>query len=88
MLIIEYECNWLKLFGIDKDLMWFGFDDNFVGYDVFLYDGGVEGLVNLLIEVKFIVVFFFCFILIRNEWDKVEKVGENYIFYIWDMVLD
>lgn len=88
MLTIEYERNRLKSLGIDKDPMWPGLDDNFAGYDVLSYDGGVEGLVNLLIEVKSTVASPLRFILTRNEWDKAEKVGENYIFHIWDMALD
>lgn len=85
LLTIDYERKRLASFGIDKEVEWPGFDDNFAGYDVLSYDQNETGIVARLIEVKSTVTSPLQFIVTRNEWDKAVQVGIAYSFHIWDM---
>lgn len=82
LLTIEYERKRLLDIGIDKEVQWPGFDDNFAGYDVLTYDHGDTGIVTRLVEVKSTIQSPLRFIVSRNEWDKAEQSGEAYIFHV------
>jgi hypothetical protein len=84
-LSIDSEIARLKKLGLDMQPDWMGLDDNFAGYDVLSHDI-VEGeVVPLMIEVKSTTVSPLRFYLTRNEWNQAEKIGESYIFHVWDM---
>lgn len=87
-LTIDHEIEELKKKGIDKVPEWTGLDDNFAGYDVLSYEPGENGPVQKMIEVKSTTASPLRFILTRNEWNKANKVGEAYIFHVWDMQKD
>ena len=85
ILTIAHERERLQVLGIDKYPSWPGLDDNFAGYDVLSYDSGPHGLVNKMIEVKSTTASPLRFFISRNEWKQAEKVGEAYLFHVWDM---
>ncbi|MDZ4752109.1 MAG: DUF3883 domain-containing protein [Flavobacteriales bacterium] len=85
IMTIEYERKKLAKVGIDKEVEWPGFDDNFAGYDVLSYDKIESGIVARMIEVKSTISSPLRFILTRNEWDKAKNSMDSYIFHIWDM---
>jgi hypothetical protein len=84
-LSIGHEIARLAQLGIDRVPEHKGLDDNFAGYDVLSYDIGEVGPVNRMIEVKSTVAAPLRFIVTRNEWDQAEKIGDAYIFHVWDM---
>lgn len=84
-LTLEYEAAELAKLGIDRSPVWMAIEDNFVGYDVLSYRNTGEGVQNLLIEVKSTVASPLRFIVTRNEWNNADKVGEAYLFYVWNL---
>lgn len=85
LLTLAHEKERLEGIGINQAPEWPGLDDNFAGYDVLSYDQGEHGVVNRMIEVKSTTASPLRFMLSRNEWSQAEKVGDSYIFHIWDM---
>ncbi|MCZ7912296.1 DUF3883 domain-containing protein [Agrobacterium leguminum] len=84
-LTIDSEVQKLSDLGIDREPLWIGLDDNFAGYDVLSYDLIGEEIVSRMIEVKSTIASPLRFILTRNEWDQAAKIGDAYIFHVWDM---
>lgn len=71
--------------GIAETVRWTGLDDNTKGYDILSYEW-VDGAVRIkLIEVKSTIASPLRFRLTRNEWDQANRVGEAYVFHIWDL---
>lgn len=87
-LTIEYEKDRLKVLGIAKTPEWTGLDDNFAGYDVLSHDLVAGAEVNRMIEVKSTVNSPLRFYLSRNEWNTADKIGNAYIFHVWNMALE
>lgn len=84
-LSIDSEIARLKDLGLDLLPDWIGLDDNFAGYDVLSYDLVGDELVPIMIEVKSTTASPLRFYLTRNEWNQAKKIGESYIFHVWDM---
>ena len=84
-LTLAHEEAELASLGINQLPIWMAIEDNFVGYDVLSYRLTAEGIQNLLIEVKSTVASPLRFIVTRNEWNNADKVGEAYLFHVWDM---
>ncbi|OLF71403.1 hypothetical protein AWH62_12720 [Maricaulis sp. W15] len=85
ILTIEYERATLSSLGIDRQPEWPGLDDNFAGYDVLSFDIRDASIVSKMIEVKSTTASPLRFYITRNEWRQAEKVGDRYIFHVWDM---
>lgn len=87
-LTIEYEIERLKALGIEKTPEWTGLDDNFAGYDVLSHDLVAGAEVNRMIEVKSTINSPLRFYLSRNEWNTADKIGDAYVFHVWNMALE
>lgn len=87
LLTLKYEQKRLKGLGIQKKPEWPGLDDNFAGYDVLSYDLAGTNIKNRMIEVKSTIQSPMRIIVTSNEWEKAEKFGDTYFFYIWEMRL-
>lgn len=87
-LTIEHEKQRLGRIGITKTPEWKGLDDNYAGYDVLSFDMKNGSETNLMIEVKSASTKPPFFHLSRNEWNKANESGENYIFHLWNMKTD
>jgi len=87
-LTIEYEKQRLKALGILKDPQWTGLDDNYAGYDVLSHDLVNGSEVNRMIEVKSTTNSPLRFYLSRNEWNTADKIGDAYVFHVWNMAVD
>tara|TARA_R110001606_G_scaffold233942_1_gene381529 strand:+ start:30478 stop:31308 length:831 start_codon:yes stop_codon:yes gene_type:complete len=85
ILSIEHERERLKKLGIEKEPEWPGLDNNYAGYDVLSYDLGQYGLINRMIEVKSTTASPLRFFVTQNEWNQAKKVGDAYLFHVWDM---
>lgn len=84
-LTINHETQRLINHGIDREPEWVGLDDNFAGYDVLSYDLHGSRIMNKMIEVKSTNATPIKFIVTRNEWEQAIKIGEAYVFHIWDL---
>lgn len=87
-LTIQYEIERLTALGISKTPEWTGLDDNFAGYDVLSHDLIAGAEVNRMIEVKSTTNSPLRFYLSRNEWNTADKIGEAYVFHVWNMALE
>lgn len=85
ILTLNYERERLKSIGIDEKPSWPGLDDNFAGYDVLSFDHSTEGITHQMIEVKSSTLSPQRFYITRHEWKQAERVGDKYIFHIWNM---
>ena len=84
-LSLEHEQAELVKLGIEQSPRWIAIEDNFVGYDVLSYRHTPEGVQTRLIEVKSTIASPLRFIVTRNEWNTAEKVGDAYLFHVWDL---
>lgn len=87
-LTLLHEAAELERLGIERSPAWTAIEDNWAGYDVLSYRETAEGIQALLIEVKSTIASPLRFIVTRNEWNNAEKVGEAYLFHVWDMAKD
>lgn len=87
-LTIEHEKERLKALGISKAPEWTGLDDNFAGYDVLSHDLVDGAEVNRMIEVKSTTNSPLRFFLSRNEWNTADKIGDAYVFHVWNMAIE
>lgn len=87
-LTIKREQKRLMNLKIQKQPEWTGLDDNFAGYDVLSYDiqNGYE--IKKMIEVKSSIASPLRFYLSRNEWNTANRVGNAYVFHVWNMSVD
>jgi hypothetical protein len=86
-LTFDYEVAELARLGIVLEPKWIAVDDNTVGYDVLSFRVGASGIVNLLIEVKSTIASPLRFFVSRNEWEQAVKLGDSYVFYVWDLAV-
>lgn len=88
ILTIEHERKRLASEGISREPEWPGLDNNYAGYDVLSFQKSSHGLSNIMIEVKSTTASPLRFFLTRNEWQQAQKIGDAYIFHVWDMAKD
>ena len=86
-LTFDHEVLEVARLGIPQQPRWIAVDDNTVGYDVLSFRPGESGPVARLIEVKSTIASPLRFFVSRNEWEQALKVGDAYVFYVWDLGL-
>ncbi|MBX9660371.1 MAG: DUF3883 domain-containing protein [Nitrospiraceae bacterium] len=84
-LSLEREVAKLASLGIVEIPVWMAIEDDTVGYDVLSYRPVGNSVRRILIEVKSTIASPPRFNVSRNEWDHAAKVGDAYMFHIWDL---
>ncbi len=82
---LAHERERLRKLGIVLEPKWQAIEDNTLGYDILSFKTGGEFPTQLLIEVKSSSRNPPTIIVSRNEWEQAKKVGDNYLFHIWDV---
>jgi len=82
---LEYEARRLAKLGIDAAPKWVSVDDNKLGYDILSYDVGPDRPIARVLEVKSTMASPLRYFVTRNEWEVCKKMGDAYLFYIWDV---
>ena len=82
---LEHEIKRLATLGINATPRWVSVDDNKLGYDILSFDKGPAQPVARVIEVKSTIASPPRYYVTRNEWDVCKKMGDAYLFHIWDM---
>jgi hypothetical protein len=82
---LDYEAKRLAKLGINATPRWVSVDDNKLGYDILSFDNGPDGPISRVLEVKSTIASPPRYFVTRNEWEVCKKMGNAYLFHIWDM---